>query len=42
MNPPETTSHLDNSGDVPLVITVFTVAYEGGEPAGVTPSAADP
>jgi hypothetical protein len=42
MNPPETTFHLDNSGDVPLVITVFTVAYEGGESTGATPSDAEP
>jgi hypothetical protein len=41
MLPAEMSILLDNTGDVPLVITVFTVAYADGDPARASPSAAD-
>jgi hypothetical protein len=41
MAPAETSLFLDNNDEVPLVITVFTVAYADDEPALVTPSVAD-
>jgi hypothetical protein len=42
MDPAGTTFLLDNAGSDPLVITVFTVAYEDIDTGGVTPSPAEP
>jgi hypothetical protein len=41
MFPADTSILLDNSGDVPLVITVFTVAYADGDPVRASPSVVD-
>lgn len=41
MLPAETSIVLDNNDQVPLVLTVFTVAYADGEPARASPPVAD-
>ncbi len=42
MEPAGTTFLLDNSGSAPLVISVFTVAYEDSATSGATPTPAEP